>query len=109
MAVKFLDNLDLVGNQLQNVIIDVKAAAPASLGTGQLYMNVTSSVGTLVLDKGPKGGPHGILIKDLLDVVVPGNLQMVVGTAAKNYSLTNSPVTYLTTGFILDFQEHVFT
>ena len=107
MAVKFLDNLDLVGNQLQNVIIDVKAAAPASLGTGQLYMNVTSSVGTLVLDKGPKGGPHGVLIKDLLDVVVPGNLQMVVGTAAKNYSLTNSPVTYLTTGFIIGNNPHL--
>ena len=106
MAVKFLDNLDLVGNQLQNVIIDVKSSAPASLGTGQLYMNINSSVSTLVLDKGPKGGPHGILVKDLLDVVIPGNLQMVVGTAAKNYALTNSPVTYLTTGFIIGSNPH---
>ena len=64
MAIKFLDNLDLVGNQLQNVIIDVKNSAPASLGTGQLYMNINSSISTLVLDKGPKGGPHGVLIKD---------------------------------------------
>jgi len=99
MAVKFLDNLDLVGNQLQNVIIDVKSSAPASLGTGQLYMNINSSVSTLVLDKGPKGGPHGILVKDLLDVVIPGNLQMVLGTAAKNYALTNSPITYKSTGW----------
>ena len=107
MAVKFLDNLDLVGNQLQNVIIDVKSSAPASLGTGQLYMNINSSVSTLVLDKGPKGGPHGVLIKDLLDIVIPGNLQMVLGTAAKNYSLTNSPVTYLTTGFIIGNNPHL--
>lgn len=99
MAVKFLDNLDLVGNQLQNVIIDVKNSAPASLGTGQLYMNINSSVSTLVLDKGAKGGPHGVLIKDLLDVVIPGNLQMVLGTAAKNYALTNSPITYKSTGW----------
>lgn len=99
MAIKFLDNLDLVGNQLQNVIIDVKNSAPASLGTGQLYMNINSSISTLVLDKGPKGGPHGVLIKDLLDVVIPGNLQMVLGTAAKNYALTNSPITYKSTGF----------
>ena len=100
MAVKFLDNLDLVGNQLQNVIIDVKSSAPASLGTGQLYMNISSSVSTLVLDKGPKGGPHGILVKDLGDVVIPGNLQMVLGTSAKNYALTNSPITYKSTGWI---------
>ena len=100
MAVKFLDNLDLVGNQLQNVIIDVKSSAPASLGTGQLYMNINSSVSTLVLDKGPKGGPHGILVKDLGDIVIPGNLQMVLGTSAKNYALTNSPITYKSTGWI---------
>ena len=99
MAVKFLDNLDLVGNQLQNVIIDVKSSAPASLGIGQLYMNIGASVGTLVIDKGPKGGPHGVLVKDLLDVVIPGNLQMVLGTAAKNYALTNSPITYQSTGW----------
>lgn len=99
MAVKFLDNLDLVGNQLQNVIIDVKNSAPASLGVGQLYMNINSSISTLVLDKGAKGGPHGVLIKDLLDVVIPGNLQMVLGTTAKNYALTNSPITYKSTGW----------
>ena len=59
MAVKFLDNLDLVGNQLENIIIDIHNSAPVSLGMGQLYMNVASSVSTLVLDKGTKGGRTG--------------------------------------------------
>jgi len=102
MAIKFLDNLDLVGNQLQNVIIDVKNSAPASLGIGQLYMNVASSVNTLVLDKGVKGGPHGILTNDLTQAVVPGSLQMTDATSAgRNYTLKNSPVTYIPLGFII--------
>ena len=108
MAVKFLDNLDLVGNQLQNVIIDVKNSAPASLGIGQLYMNVASSINTLVLDKGPKGGPHGILTNDLTQIVVPGSLQMTDSTSAgRDYTLKNSPATYIPLGFVIGNNPHL--
>lgn len=108
MAIKFLDNLDLVGNQLQNVIMDVKNSAPASLGIGQLYMNITSSINTLVLDKGTKGGTHGILTNDLTQAVVPGSLQMTDATSAgRNYTLKNSPVTYIPLGFIIGNNPHL--
>jgi hypothetical protein len=108
MAVKFLDNLDLVGNQLQNVIIDVKNSAPTSLGIGQLYMNVATTINTLVLDKGSKGGPHGILTNDLAQVVVPGSLQMTDATSSgRNYTLKNSPVTYIPLGFIIGNTPHL--
>ena len=101
MAVKFLDNLDLVGNQLQNVILDVKASAPASLGTGQMYYGAYSGVAGVVINKGLKGGFHGMLSKALSDVVVPGSLLMnSVGVGVTNaYVMSNSPVTYKTEGW----------
>ena len=101
MSVKFLDNLDLVGNQLQNVILDVKASTPASLGTGQMYYGAYSGVAGVVINKGLKGGFHGMLSKALSDVVVPGSLLMnSVGVGVTNaYVMSNSPVTYKTEGW----------
>jgi len=44
MAVKFLDNIDLVGNQLKNSILDVQAGNPTPLGQGQFFFDSTNGV-----------------------------------------------------------------
>mgnify|MGYP003674088207 FL=1 len=47
MAVKFLDNLDLVGNQFKNALLDVQGGNPTPLGEGQIYFDSTVGVKAL--------------------------------------------------------------
>jgi len=47
MAVKFLDNLDLVGNQFKNALLDVQGGNPTPLGEGQIYFDSTAGVKAL--------------------------------------------------------------
>ena len=47
MAVKFLDNLDLVGNQFKNALLDVQGGNPTPLGEGQIYFDSTTGVKAL--------------------------------------------------------------
>jgi len=47
MAIKFLDNLSLQGNQIENVILDVQTSNPASLGEGQIFYNSGSTEKTI--------------------------------------------------------------
>lgn len=61
MAQLFLTNLDLNGNQLQNVVIHVLAADPGSPSEGQLWFNSTDNVikyydGTDIVTVGAAGG-----------------------------------------------------
>ena len=50
MAIKFLDNLSLQGNQIENVILDVQTSNPASLGEGQIFYNSGSTEKTINLE-----------------------------------------------------------
>ena len=42
MAIKYLDNISLEGNQLQNSLLQVLATNPAPLGAGQIFYNSTT-------------------------------------------------------------------
>ena len=39
MALRFLTDVNLLGNQLQNAVVQVLAAAPCSPKEGQIYYN----------------------------------------------------------------------
>lgn len=52
---KYLSNINLVGNQLQNAVIHAASTAPEALSAGQIYYNTTSSRLFLNID-GTSGG-----------------------------------------------------
>ena len=43
MALRFLDNISLEGNQLQNSLLQVLATNPTALGEGQIIYNSTTN------------------------------------------------------------------
>ena len=44
MAIKYLNNVDLSKNQLQNAVIQVLASDPSGAVEGQIYYNSTDGV-----------------------------------------------------------------
>ena len=59
MAMKFLTDVNLLGNQLQNAVIQVLATAPATAKEGQIYYNSADKL--IYRYNGTAWGPVGVV------------------------------------------------
>ena len=89
MAVKFLNNLDLVGNQIKNVILDVQSGIPSSLGEGQIFYNSASTEKTI------KFANSNASFKAVLNVEEAGLATGGIPMGSINkYKLEDSPIAF---------------
>tara|TARA_R110000823_G_scaffold182448_1_gene315228 strand:+ start:979 stop:2346 length:1368 start_codon:yes stop_codon:yes gene_type:complete len=89
MAVKFLNNLDLVGNQIKNVILDVQSGSPSSLGEGQIFYNSASTEKTI------KFANSNASFKAVLNVEEAGLATGGIPMGSINkYKLEESPISF---------------
>lgn len=73
MSKKFLSNIDLAKNELQNAVVQPLASAPSSPNEGQIYYNTTDDTVYVYadgnwLDLGVQGGGSGVV-----ETIVAGN------------------------------------
>lgn len=88
MAMKFLTDVNLLGNQLQNAVIQVLATAPATAKEGQIYYNSADKL--IYRYDGANWGPVGVVYSQ-----ASGTGAVITGLGADG-KVTTTTVTNLT-------------
>ena len=88
MAMKFLTDVNLLGNQLQNAVIQVLATAPATAKEGQIYYNSADKL--IYRYDGANWGPVGVVYSQ-----ASGTGAVITGLGADG-NVTTTTVTNLT-------------
>lgn len=107
MAIRYLTDINLLGNQLQNAVIQVLATAPAAAKEGQIYYNSADKL--IYRYDGANWGPVGVVYSQAsgTGAVITGlsNTGTVTTTTVTNLTLDGyTPVEggYVTKGMTLE-------